>query len=129
MLLSILKCKCPRCRKGNLFINPNPFNISTLSKMPKNCEVCGQPTEPEPGFYFGAMYVSYAIGVAMFAILFVLVEFILKVGGYHFMWIYAMVMLILWPVIFRASRVLYIYTFVKYNANASLLSQSNIQKK
>ena len=33
--------------------------------MPKNCTVCGQPTEKEPGFYYGTGYVSYALGVTI----------------------------------------------------------------
>ena len=33
--------------------------------MPKTCPVCGQPTEKEPGFYYGTGYVSYALGVAI----------------------------------------------------------------
>lgn len=118
LLLSILQSKCPRCHKGDLFVEANPYHLSKLSKMHKNCCCCGQPTEPEPGFYFGAMYVSYALGVVMFALLFTLVEFILKIEGYHFMWIYALVMIVLWPVLFRLSRVLYLYTFVRFDKNA-----------
>lgn len=119
LLTSILKSKCPRCRKGDLFINSNPYKLSTLSKMHKNCLNCGQPTQPEPGFYFGAMYVSYGLGVVLFAITMITLEGIFKVGGFHFMWVYTLLMLVLWPVIFRLSRVLYIYMFIKYNPNSS----------
>lgn len=118
LLLSILQSKCPRCHKGDLFVEANPYHLSKLSKMHKNCSCCGQPTEPETGFYFGAMYVSYGLGVLMFAFLFTLVEFVLKIEGYHFMWIYALVMIVLWPVLFRLSRVLYLYTFVRFDKNA-----------
>jgi uncharacterized protein (DUF983 family) len=118
MLLSILKQKCPRCRKGNLFLHSNAYNVKYLTKMPPSCKVCGQLTEPETGFYFGAMYVSYGLGVLMFAFLFVLMEFILKIKGYHFMWVYAVIMVLLWPLVFRYSRVIYIYTFVGYDKNA-----------
>jgi len=34
-------------------------------KMHPACPVCGQNFMPEPGFYFGAMYFSYAINVAL----------------------------------------------------------------
>lgn len=118
LLLSLLRFKCPKCREGNLFIEPNPYQLAMLSKMPKHCKCCGQATEPEPGFYFGAMYVSYALGVVMFAILFVLVEFILQIKGYHFMWIYSLVMILLWPILFRLSRVIYLYFFISYDKNA-----------
>jgi hypothetical protein len=114
-LFSILGGKCPRCRKGKMFVCSNPYNISKMADMHENCPHCGQPTQPEPGFYYGAMYVSYALGVALFAVLFVLVQFVLKVQGYHFMWIYTVVMLALWPLLFRLSRILYIYMFVRYD--------------
>ncbi len=51
--------KCPRCRQGNIFTEP--FNISKPLDMPKQCADCGQFTEPEPGFYFGAMFLSYIL--------------------------------------------------------------------
>lgn len=29
--------------------------------MPLRCKVCNQKIEPEPGFYFGAMFLSYLL--------------------------------------------------------------------
>lgn len=54
---SMFKMKCPRCHEGDLFVKP--FNFSEPLKMHEKCEVCGQKTEPEPGYYFGAMFISY----------------------------------------------------------------------
>ncbi len=34
--------------------------------MPEKCQYCGQKTEPEIGFYYGAMMVSYAISSWLF---------------------------------------------------------------
>jgi uncharacterized protein (DUF983 family) len=56
---SITKYKCPRCRKGDIFLPMK--SISDMLKMPKHCAVCGQATEPEPGFYYGAMFMSYIV--------------------------------------------------------------------
>lgn len=58
-MLSIFKKKCPRCRKGDLFTTP--FSFSKPLDMPKQCQECGLIFEPEPGFYFGAMFLSYGI--------------------------------------------------------------------
>ncbi|MFT7032909.1 MAG: hypothetical protein ACJA2S_001410 [Cyclobacteriaceae bacterium] len=33
--------------------------------MYKKCTVCNLTFEPEPGFYYGAMFISYAISMAM----------------------------------------------------------------
>src|ERR1700722_10112376 len=64
-VLNLLKCKCPRCRKGDLFIEKNPQKVKTAMKMNEACPVCGQPFDIEVGFYFGSSYVSYALAVAL----------------------------------------------------------------
>jgi len=51
--------KCPRCHHGSIFTRP--FKLSEPLAMPKKCEHCEQKTEPEPGFYFGAMFLSYIL--------------------------------------------------------------------
>ncbi len=48
--LKVLQCKCPRCRKGNMFVEKNPYKLSRIMKMNENCPVCGQPFELEVGF-------------------------------------------------------------------------------
>ncbi len=58
-ITSVFKYKCPQCRKGDLFVKP--FKISDPLNMPDECSFCGQKTSPEPGFYYGAMFVSYII--------------------------------------------------------------------
>ena len=35
-------------------------------KIIKKCEKCGKSYYKEPGFYFGAMYVAYALGCGFF---------------------------------------------------------------
>ena len=70
-LYSILNNKCPRCHEGKFFDSANPYNLAKMTSMPDKCPECGQPYEPEPGFYFGAMYVSYALGVALFVTIWV----------------------------------------------------------
>jgi len=115
LLQGILQMKCPRCRRGNLFINPNPYNLKMLSKMPERCPHCGQLTEPEPAFYYGAMYVSYFVSIAISFLNFFLFEVLLKATGVLFLALNAGVLVLLWPVIFRYARVLYIYLFVRYD--------------
>jgi uncharacterized protein (DUF983 family) len=59
IISSIFKYKCPRCRKGDLFTKP--FDFKDPLKMPDHCSVCGQATSPEPGYYYGAMFMSYIV--------------------------------------------------------------------
>ena len=63
-LYSILRFKCPQCHEGDFFV-AHPYNISKVGDTPERCPVCGLKYEKEPGFFQGAMYVSYAIGVAV----------------------------------------------------------------
>ena len=60
-LKTIWNYKCPKCREGKIFTTP--FNLTDPLKMPAQCPECGQETEPELGFYYGAMFLSYMIGI------------------------------------------------------------------
>lgn len=60
---SLVQQKCPRCRQGKCF--PNPTYSAKFKVMYDNCPQCGVGFEPEPGFYWGAMYISYAFTVGI----------------------------------------------------------------
>src|SRR5690349_2608993 len=60
MLSGILRMKCPNCRSSPMFRDPNPYHLKNMGVMNERCPVCGHPIDPEAGYYFGAMYVSYA---------------------------------------------------------------------
>jgi len=57
LISSIFKMTCPRCRQGDMF--EKPMNLKRPLQMHKQCSVCGQRMEPEVGFYYGAMFISY----------------------------------------------------------------------
>lgn len=57
LLKSIWNYKCPRCRQGSLY--KEPFKLNKPLDMHETCEHCGLDFQPEPGYYFGAMFVSY----------------------------------------------------------------------
>ena len=64
-LYSIFKMKCPVCHQGDFFV-AQPYNLSTIGDLNERCSVCDTHFEKEPGFYYGAMYVSYGLAVAVF---------------------------------------------------------------
>lgn len=111
-LFSIFFNKCPRCREGNLFTNPNPYNLKHVGHMPINCQVCGQDFRIEPGFYFGAAYVSYGINVALFFTTFVLTIFVFGLNRIQFTVILLVEFFLLIPIIFRLSRSMWLHMFV-----------------
>lgn len=114
-LYSIFKNKCPRCQEGDFFVSKNPYNLTKMSKMPEECPVCGQSYQPEQGFYFGAMYVSYAIGVAIFVTLWVATNVLFpSINVFAQIGIVLFGIFGLFPVNFRLSRKIWINLFIKY---------------
>lgn len=109
-MIAILKRKCPRCREGRIFKH-SPLNYLKFYEMYENCPNCGQTFHPEPGFYFGAMYVSYAFSVALVLgiCLFLLAidSFTLVMGAV----LISFSIIFLLPFIFQYSRILYLYGF------------------
>lgn len=114
-LYSIFRNKCPKCHEGQFFETNNPYKLSAFSKMPEKCPVCEQKYEPETGFFYGAMYVSYALGVAEFVAIWV--AYNILADEVHVGLLIAMVLsaiLLLFPVNFRLARLTWINLFVKY---------------
>ncbi len=114
-LYSVLKLKCPRCQEGNLFLNRNPYNLKMFDKMPDKCVVCGEDFVRESGFFWGAMMVSHAFTTLIAVVVHLII--------FHFYgWditpnIIAIVsiILILFPIVFRTSRAIWINIFVDYD--------------
>lgn len=125
LLWSIFSMKCPRCRRGNLFIHKNPFaklNLKYILDMHETCPVCKQRFEMETGFWYGTGYMSYAITVAISVFTFLL--WWVTIGfsfddNRIFYWIVtnAAILIASQPWLMRISRVLYIYLFIKYSPN------------
>ncbi|MBV6647485.1 MAG: DUF983 domain-containing protein [Cyclobacteriaceae bacterium] len=115
ILKNILYQRCPKCRKGNLFVN-QVYNLKGFSRMYEKCPSCGQRFELEPSFYFGAMYVSYAQQVAWFVVVFISIEVLFS--GTDLVWYLVSVgvlSIVLFPFTFRLSRSIWIHFFVKYD--------------
>ena len=55
---SIFNHKCPKCQEVDMFYEPT-FSFKDPFKMKEKCEHCGENFMPEPGFYYGAMFISY----------------------------------------------------------------------
>ncbi len=127
LLKSILKNTCPRCRRGDLFYRP--FTLKNAYKMPSHCSVCNQRYAPEPGFYFGAMFLSYIASA------------IILVAGALFMvfalrWDVNMSLVIIFVIgglthnfFYRLGRSLWIHLMVRYDRRyASKMEASSTEK-
>ena len=102
--------RCPRCRSGKLFYHPS-YNYLKFYKMREECPRCALKFEVEPGFYYGAMFLSYIMVVGVFAVEFLLIYLL---GYIRSNLIYISVplsVLVVLPFIFRSSRLLFLYWF------------------
>jgi hypothetical protein len=114
-LYSVVKSKCPRCNLDNLYVDNNPYHLSKLGDMKKHCDKCNQRYEPETGFYYGAMYVSYGLGVAFMVVPSLLMYWLFDLGFAALLTFILSVYILAFPLFFRWSRNIWLNIFVKYN--------------
>jgi hypothetical protein len=122
LLVSISTCKCARCRRGNMFSDPNPYHLKNTLKMNEQCHVCGQAFDIEPGFYYGTSYVSYAltvaVSVASFVAWWVLIGFSLNDNRlFYWLGFNAVLLVFLQPLFMRIARAGWLAFFVYYDNN------------
>jgi uncharacterized protein (DUF983 family) len=120
IFVSILQSRCPRCRKGHLFISPNPYKLKYMTKMPEQCSVCKLDFVQELGFYWGAMYVSYGLTVAFSFFNFMFTYLIWGWLTWQFIIGNTLVLILTLPVMFRYSRVIWLYLFGRYRTVSPL---------
>lgn len=83
--------------------------------MPKACPVCQQDFVIEPGFFFGATYISYALNVAWLIPTFLFIRFGLEQSFRTFVIVMFIMLPLLVPILFRLSRSVWIHMFVRYD--------------
>lgn len=108
---ALLRLKCPRCHTGDLFVAP-ATSLRHFDEMPTHCPVCRQTYEPEPGFYYGAMYISYGFSVLLVVVVGVVLYFL---AGDPPVWAYVATVtgsvVLLTPLFYRYARAVMLYAF------------------
>ena len=117
-LNSILTGSCPRCQNENMYVDTNPLHLTMVLKMHENCRHCGLKYQIEPSFFYGAMYVSYglnvAVGIAAFIVSFVFFGASIEQSFLAIV----ITLIVLFPFVLRLSRNLYINMFISYDPTA-----------
>lgn len=99
---AIINLRCPVCREGAVFRGTFAMNEA--------CPVCGLVFAREPGYFLGAMYFSYGLGIPMIVLL--------TLGAYFIWptWRLWQLVLVAWlaflpfvPWVYRISRVLWLH--------------------
>lgn len=112
---SILNNRCPVCLEADVLKYKNAFHPSKFDKMHERCSNCNHKFEREPGFFYGAMYVGYAISVAFSVAIFCTTYLLFPDTPY---WIYIILILggliLLAPITYRGGRLIWLNIFNGY---------------
>ena len=114
-LYSIFTGTCPVCHEESMYKEKNPYKISRLFDMHERCSNCGTKYKMEPSFFFGAMYVSYAVGIAFATAAFVLSYWLFELSLLNTFVVIVAVLIIFLPVIVRWSRNIWVNFFFSYD--------------
>ena len=116
-LNSILTGSCPKCHEESMYLDQNPYNLGNIYKMHEKCSHCGTKYSIEPSFFYGAMYVSYGLGVA-FAVAAFIISFVFFGSTLMTSFIAIVITLIvMMPVIMRLARNIWINMFISFDKN------------
>ena len=117
-LYSILTGTCPKCQNESMYLSKNAYNLSRIFEMHEKCSHCGLKYKIEPSFFFGAMYVSYGVGIAFGVAAFVISYLIFKTDLKTAFIAIIGALIVFMPIIMRVSRNIWINIFVHYDKNA-----------
>lgn len=124
---AFLFMKCPQCREGNVFVAANPYTLNKISDTNKHCPHCKFRFEREPGFFTGAMYFSYALNVGMIIIFGLSLHHIVDgIDAFYIFLTITAILLCLFPLTFRYSRMLMLYFFSGADYQKYLVKQKGL---
>ncbi|WP_299889550.1 DUF983 domain-containing protein [uncultured Lacinutrix sp.] len=114
-LYSIITGTCPRCHEESMYVNKNPYALTELFKMHEHCSNCNTKYKIEPSFFFGAMYVSYGVGIALALGPFLISYFVFNSSINIAILAVIVSQVLLYPIIIRLSRNIWINLFMSYD--------------
>ncbi len=115
---SIFNFKCPVCNEGEFFISKNPYKLKKAGDLHQKCSECGTKFSKEPGFYYGAMYISYALSVAESGMLWMLIYLFFPNSNYLvYVSVISIGILVSSPYFYALSKIIWANMFFTYNNN------------
>tara|TARA_B100000787_G_scaffold38445_1_gene27212 strand:+ start:2475 stop:2846 length:372 start_codon:yes stop_codon:yes gene_type:complete len=114
-IYSIFTGKCPVCHSGNMYKYKKAYSISQSLKMHEHCSHCKTKFKIEPSFFYGAMYVSYAVGIAVAVGAFTIAYGIIGLGLKSSFVAIVTTLIVLSPLITRVSRNIWINFFFSFD--------------
>jgi hypothetical protein len=98
-----------------MYTSPNLYNPKKTQEMNERCSNCGTKYKIEPSFFYGSMYVSYGVGVALAMLTFAITFFLFDMGRLNIFFMIMAIMILGLPIIIRLSRNIWINLFMDYD--------------
>lgn len=114
-IYSIFTGTCPKCHEESMYTNKNPYILSETLDMQENCSNCQTKYKIEPSFFYGAMYVSYAVGIAFAVAAFIISHYIFNAGIHYIFGSIILTLILCLPIILRLSRNIWINFFMHFD--------------
>ncbi len=117
-LYSILTGKCPKCHEESMYTYKNAYNLENTLKINEHCSKCKTKYRLEPSFFYGAMYVSYAVGIAFAVAAYVITNLVFRANLQNTFIAIVITLIVFMPIIMRLSRNIWINFFIHYDKTA-----------
>ena len=114
-IYSIFTGTCPVCQQESMYKEPNPYKVSRIFDMYERCSHCHTKYKIEPSFFFGAMYVSYGVGIAFAIAAFVVSYLVFHLSLLKTFLVIVVTLIVFLPIIVRLSRNIWINFFFDYD--------------
>lgn len=109
-ILDVVSEKCPNCRKGQVFEKDR--KLFRIPVMFSKCSHCNYTFDREPGYFIGAMYISYGLAVLEGLITFLITFFLFPLLSIEWISFFVILMIILCSKKnYKWSRIFYIHIF------------------
>lgn len=95
-----------------MFVDRNAYHLKNLAKMPAQCPNCHQNFTPEAGFYYGAMWISYLVGILMSIVVICVLLFVFHLELKWAFTGFVLFHLLVSPWLFKFSRALWLSFYV-----------------
>lgn len=114
-IIQLLAYKCPNCLKSKAFKEQKGLSRILIPKMKNCCSNCNFSFNKEPGFYYGAMYISYGLTIIESITVFIVAQQLFEVqSNAKIIGIIAVTMMFLMRFNYKLSRILWLNIFKNY---------------
>ena len=117
-LYSVFYNYCPRCHTGTFWPENNPYKNILVNNGGDigSCKNCMLKYELEVGFWYGAMYISYALSVFNSILVWIITSsFFEGISILSEILVISFMLLLFSPVVYFFSRLIWINIFVDYD--------------